>query len=481
VSPTEKATDTAGKLLPHQATFLDTFFDPASKRIILLRSDVGLGKTTALVAVVRRLHDERPGSRALCLVPAALRSQYLDMLRNTGTSGLVVDRYRFREMLDSSVSSEFWPRGVIAILSRDFAQHHDVLDRLSEIRWDLVVADEVDYWLRGFRAVTLRRLVASADRVLLGSATAPESAMSIIGGLADSLTVVEWQRDRIVDHDGTPLYTLPRPLLYEVAFRLSPAELSLSHTVGALCRIFEGGTPQQRWIGTSLRRRLESSLAAIERTLQRLVESSEELEGMDALSVAPEEEMPEDEPGARMGRLPDDQVVGIARDALQAIEAIGTDSKLRALSELLGHLNDRMSVSGRICILTDFLETLHYLSAELDGQNISHEALYGAVSLEDRERLLSLFRSDGRILVATRAVMSEGIDLSDVTDVVFYDLPVSERPLRQILGRFDRFGRTSQLSIHVLRPSNGADEFVTEGLAILRGLLKLPDKAQQDH
>jgi len=146
--------------------------------------------------------------------------------RTLGTSGLAVDRYRFREMLDSTVAGEFWPRGVIAILSRDFAQHPDVLDRLSEIRWDLVVADEADYWFREFRAGTLLRLGASADRVLLATATAPESGLSI-GGLAGSLTVVEWP----------PLYTLPRPLLNEVAFRLSPAELSLSDTVGALCRI----------------------------------------------------------------------------------------------------------------------------------------------------------------------------------------------------------------------------------------------------
>ena len=73
-------------------------------------------------------------------------------------------------MLDSTVAGEFWPRGVIAILSRDFAQHPDVLDRLSEIRWDLVVADEADYWFREFRAGTLLRLVASADRVLLATA-----------------------------------------------------------------------------------------------------------------------------------------------------------------------------------------------------------------------------------------------------------------------------------------------------------------------
>jgi superfamily II DNA or RNA helicase len=467
------------KLLPHQATLLDTFFDPASKRITLLQSDVGMGKTTALVAVVHRLHEERPESRALFLVPAALRSAYLDMLRNTGTPSLIVDRYRFREMLDSTIAGEFWPRGVIAILSRDFARQPDVLDRLLEIRWDLLVADDVHHWFRGFHAETLQRLIASADRALLATATARESGLSD-RDLAGGLTLVEWQRDRIVDHDGRPLYTLPRPLLYEVGFRLSPAELSLSATVGALCRIFEGGTPQQSWILKLLHRRLASSPAAIERTLQRLAEGSEERDDIDAQPEAPGEETPEDELAGRMGRFTNDQVVEIARGALRAIEAIGTDSKLSALSALLSHLIKHKETSRQICILTEFSETLYYLSAEIEGQNITHQILHSAVSGEERERILRLFRDDGQILVATRAVMSEGIDLSDVADVVFYDLPVSERVLRQILGRFDRFGRTSQLSIHVLRPSNGADEFVTEGLAILRGLLEPPNKAQQD-
>src|SRR5208282_2761860 len=212
---------------------------------------------------------------------------------------------------------------------------------------------------------TLQRLVASADRALLSTATAPESRL-FDGAWAGGLTVVEWQRDKLVDHDGRPLYTLPRPLLHDVGFRMSPAELSLSETVGALCRIFEGGTPQQGWIGKSLRGSLESSPAAIERALQRLVEGSEELEGMNALSVASEEEITEDELAARVGRFADEQVVGIARGALQAIEAIGTDSKLGVLGELLSHLSEPKRPARRICILTEYLATLYYLSAEIE-------------------------------------------------------------------------------------------------------------------
>jgi len=55
--------------------------------------------------------------------------------------------------------------------------------------------------------------------------------------------------------------------------------------------------------------------------------------------------------------------------------------------------------------------------------------------------------------------MGEGTDLSQVTDLVLYDIPSTEVALQQVLGRVDRFGRESQLNVHALVPMNGADAF----------------------
>src|ERR1035438_7698742 len=106
------------KTFIHQIAFVETFFNPASKRVILLRGDVGLGKSIALVALVSRLLRGRPTARALFVVPgAALRAQFVEMLRKAGTPTLQVDRYQFREMLDSAIGKELWPAGVVAVLS----------------------------------------------------------------------------------------------------------------------------------------------------------------------------------------------------------------------------------------------------------------------------------------------------------------------------------------------------------------------------
>ncbi len=66
--------------------------------------------------------------------------------------------------------------------------------------------------------------------------------------------------------------------------------------------------------------------------------------------------------------------------------------------------------------------------------------------------------------------MTEGIDLRHVTDVVLYDLPANELALHVVLGRFDRFGRTTQLNVHVLVASDGTDG------ALLESLRRLHDK-----
>src|SRR5262249_8768526 len=107
-------------LLPHQSSLLDQFFDPATKRIVVLRAEVGLGKGTASVALAARLLRERPGARVLFITPAALRQQIAATCNLSNTPVLIVDRYRFRELLDSTSSPDIWPRGLVNVVSSDF-------------------------------------------------------------------------------------------------------------------------------------------------------------------------------------------------------------------------------------------------------------------------------------------------------------------------------------------------------------------------
>jgi superfamily II DNA or RNA helicase len=213
VSPTEiEPNDSPMKLLPHQAALVETFFNPASKRVILLRWDVGLGKSAALVALSSRLLQEQPTARALFLVPRVLQAQFVEMLSDAGAPVLLVDRYRFREMLDSTTDGEFWPSGVVAVLSRDFAKESDVLPSLVDARWDLVIVDEA-HSFAGPQTDALQRIAASADRVVLASATLPD--LRLIGVFpTEDATVVECRRDQVVDHDGAAAAPAGSPLYF---------------------------------------------------------------------------------------------------------------------------------------------------------------------------------------------------------------------------------------------------------------------------
>lgn len=451
------------KLLPHQRALVETAFN-SPKRVVLLRAEVGLGKTVALVALASRLLQDRPRARALFLVPAAMRYQIMEMLHSSNTPALLVDRYVFREMLDSTIDGDLWRSGEVMVMSLDFAKQPDIRDSLAQAHWGLVIADEA-HLVQGTRAEALRAARASADRVVL--ATATPSALGWPEGFSeDDATVVEWHRDQVVDDHGKPLLVALRPVLHEVTFSLSPAELELRDSIRGLCEILRGGASVETWKPVLLLRCLESSPAALEGALQKLAGGAE-LGDLEERSESLEETIPSD-----LRVDPSDHIVrGIAARALQQIEAIGSDSKLNALKALLSEINQSNDPSHRTCVLTEFASTLYYVSAEVEGHGRPWRLMHGQMRAEERIRSLELFSTAGGILVGTTAIMRAGVDLPDVADLVLYDVPHNKVTLQQVLGRFDRFGRRIQLNVYVLSPSNARDGFSFESLGLLHDTL----------
>jgi energy-coupling factor transporter ATP-binding protein EcfA2 len=184
------------KLLPHQTALLDAVLDPASKRIILLRGDVGLGKSTALVALAGLLLHEQPAARVLFIVPGGTyQRQIEERLRGADVPTLLVDRYRFREMLDSTTDREFWPTGVVTVLSQEFAEQPDILGKLTKTHWELVMVDEA-HTLRGVRMEAFRSIEASTERVVLAT-TVLHNQNRTDAFPVDDVTVVEWRRSHL--------------------------------------------------------------------------------------------------------------------------------------------------------------------------------------------------------------------------------------------------------------------------------------------
>jgi ERCC4-related helicase len=472
------------RLLPHQIGLVDAFFDPASKRVILLRADVGLGKTTALVALMTRLLRERPAARVLLLAPGGtLTLQFVEHLRSVGTPVLSVDRYQFREMIETASGQEMWPAGADSVLSREFARQQDVAQALAANRWELLIVDEAHQFRGSLDREVLRRLGQASDRVVLSTASSLSSDLP--DGFAEGeITLVQWRRDQVVDFNGALLDSIPRPVVHVGRFALSPIELSLAETVDELCRVFEGGTTQQHFIARSLRRSLQSSPAALESALVRIKEArNRAVQAVEPLlDDLPDEELLEDKPNWHPDFSILDRADGITSRALDLLEKASSDSKLGALVAQLGHIDATRTPSTRICVLTEYVNTLFYLGAEIESIGKTYHPYHGGMTAESRQNYLARFYAGvgGGILTATRAAILTAGEFNSVTDLLLYDVPGSSSALRQILGRFDRFGRGTQLNVHILLPSNGVGSFVAESLELLRQALGVPGSPNEE-
>jgi len=59
------------------------------------------------------------------------------------------------------------------------------------------------------------------------------------------------------------------------------------------------------------------------------------------------------------------------------------------------------------------------------------------------------------VLVGTDGGLSEGIELTEVTNVIHYDLPLNPMVFEQRRGRFERYGRETSCNVYVLRDKSG--------------------------
>ena len=110
--------------------------------------------------------------------------------------------------------------------------------------------------------------------------------------------------------------------------------------------------------------------------------------------------------------------------------------------------------SGVLCIVTAYRATLFYLQTQLEDMGLTPYMLHGVMSFDRRADTIHAFKHRGGMLLATTAMLAQGIELPHVASLIFYDLPHSSLMLQQVYGRFHRFGRIVPLKVHVLCDPN---------------------------
>ena len=449
-------------LFPHQSDFVDSVLDPAGKRIICLGANVGMGKTFTLAALASRFLQAHPAARVLILCPAvALCNHMREIINEQGSRAIHINRYKFREFLDNTTESQIWPCGLVLLMTYAFARQPDVGDSLVTTQWDLLITDEAHY-LTGARGDFFRRLESVADKVVLAAAN--KIQVDLLS--KRDVFYVEWKREQLVGHNGELLDDGMRPLVHEVSFSLDREENKLSANVAELCQDLETGTSSQRLVSKILLQSFYSSPVALEGFLRRALERATLRDDFFALMEDTDEYSVEVSSSELHDQIVDEKVRVTMGQALLALENLQRDSKFDAFSQLLDRITESNRGDSRVCVITEYVNTLYYLAADLEERGFEHLTVHGGVRGEEREKSFHRFVDQGGILVATMGLMTEGLGLPEVTDLIFYDLPTNDLLMQRILGRFDRFGRSRQLHVYVLTNTENRERCNFESLRL---------------
>ena len=225
-------------------------------------------------------------------------------------------------------------------------------------------------------------------------------------------------------------------------------------------RFYQRYEAERRGLGfvmTVYRRRLTSSFAAMERSLDRRLRALREAAAYAGGLV--EEDLEEDDLEADvLEALSEALPVGAqsAREEIAYIEEFLNDLRLLAtdskLEQLQRDLQEAFLRRGTVVVFTQYTDTLDYLRERLRAVYGSQVACYSGRGGEvwdgvawvpiPKEELKEAFRQgeEIKVLLCTDAA-SEGLNLQTCGVLINYDMPWNPMRVEQRIGRIDRIGQ----------------------------------------
>ncbi len=292
--------------LPHQIMGVYGDMLPRQPLKFLLADDPGAGKTIMAGLLIKELRARGDVERCLVCAPGSLVEQWQDeMQQKFGLPFEIITRERTETSLTGNPFAE---QDLVIGRLDQMARNDDILARLDDTDWDLVVCDEAHkmsahYYgtkIEPTKRYQLGELLRDHARHFLLMTATPhngknedfelflalldpdrfENRSKQAAGMPDASDL--WRRtikEGLVRFDGTPLF--PERYAYAIGYELSPPEAELYHRVTEYVREEmnradrlrdEGQGRRGNNVGfalTILQRRLASSPEAIYRSLQR--------------------------------------------------------------------------------------------------------------------------------------------------------------------------------------------------------------------
>lgn len=171
-------------LNPHQVDAAIFAFKSPLSRGAILADEVGLGKTIEAGLVIDQLIAEGR-NKILILVPASLRTQWQDELRNRFyLESAVIDGPILKKLQKTKMQANPLEDGGIFIASHNFAYRYDFIS--GTIPWDLVIIDEAhrlrNVWRKTNKtAKRIREVLKGRPKILLTATPLQNNLMELFG------------------------------------------------------------------------------------------------------------------------------------------------------------------------------------------------------------------------------------------------------------------------------------------------------------
>lgn len=375
----------------------------------VLADDMGLGKTVQVIAALRRLY--RFGRLQSCLVvaPRTLLVNWRKELSKWAPE-LTAEDPDFR---DSSFTVAYW-RGVLArshVVLASYEEVRDLWPYLEEKPPELIVADEAHRLRKADSQVSQAVRRINSDRLWLLTGTPVERDAA---DLACLLSLLEPRRYAI-DDDRLGLHVLRsrvRPYLLRRTKESVLPELPTATEHTAECELL----PTQR--------------AAYDEVIRSLSSSG----SVEFLALF---------------------------NSLRSIcdwEPVSGDS---AKLDRAGYLVQAGAAHGRKTVVFSFtVGPLRQFNERMRRAGIGCQMLIGEQPLEARERAIARFKRDPEcaVLAASMRVGSEGLTLTEATQVVFINRWWNPSANAQAIDRVVRIGQTQPVDVHYLTCVNTVED-----------------------
>jgi superfamily II DNA or RNA helicase len=485
--------------LPHQIDLVHRIIDSDQKNW-LIADDVGLGKTIEVGLLLAAKKHQRKARRVLVVCPAGMVQQWKDEMQGKFKEAFRIYGSDFSIERPGDWATHNYDKVIVSIDRAKSDNHLPLFVASDPEPWDIIIFDEAHHLskIEG-QAVTQRyrlaeRLRQLTDEFIFLTGTPhqgdhqrfvqllrllrPDLTRRLVGMFTDPAVVAELvlrnRKSQVIDAQGNFLFRGQDTNRIEVP--LSEAAREFDSTLQNYLRYgydaAAGGGNTGRAIGfvmTTYRKLASSSIAAIERALQRRLAR---LQGGDMSATYQfSDDWNEDsfldgtdnvdnlDEVADISAAPffEDEQADIV-DLLDTATAVKADD--HKMGQFLAEIVDPIHKQGeRLLVFTEYRATQDYLVAELEKRypNSGVVQVNGSMNLQEKRRNIDQFNDSAEFMVSTEAG-GEGFNLHENCHVlVNYDLPWNPARLVQRAGRLYRYGQQERVVVFNLLGNDGFD------------------------